>query len=165
MQRLGGLLNKPQKNRDDMSSHKPSKKKGRRIRGVADVLVSALQSKGIKVMRYDAYSSNSIYLKFDYGLLYTLRLSDHRGKRHLVYRFNAIYGYKGPGARETKWGWYQEFYTLQNPDLNEMYLSILELKKEQLQKYGPIGYKIEMQMAINRNKHNKGFWKAANDLG
>lgn len=129
MQQHGRLLNRPQKNRDDMSSHKPSKKKGRRIREVADVLVSALQSKGIKVMRYDAYSSNSIYLKFDYGLLYTLRLSDHRGKRHLVYRFNAIYGYKGPVARETKWGWYQEFYTLQNPDLNEMYLSILELKK------------------------------------
>ncbi|WP_181879268.1 hypothetical protein [Levilactobacillus brevis] len=59
------------------------------------------QSQGIKVMRYDAYSTNSVYLKLDYGLLYTLRISDHPGKRYLAYRFNVIRGYHGPKRVKT----------------------------------------------------------------
>jgi len=142
-----------------------NREKGRRIKEVADILVDSLQKQGIKIMRYDAYSTNSVYLKLDYGVLYSVRLSDHKGKQYLNYRFNATYGYKGPGIRETDWGWYREYYTMQNPDLNEMYLSILELKKEMTQKYGPIGYQVEMKMNCNRNRHNKGFWKQAKDLG
>lgn len=31
----------------------------------------------VLIHRYDAYSTNSVYLKFDYGLGNSLRLSDH----------------------------------------------------------------------------------------
>lgn len=44
----------------------------------------------VLIHRYDAYSTNSVYLKFDYGLGNSLRLSDHTGKAGLNYRFNII---------------------------------------------------------------------------
>lgn len=37
----------------------------------------------VLIHRYDAYSTNSVYLKFDYGLGNSLRLSDHTGKAGL----------------------------------------------------------------------------------
>ena len=42
------------------------------------------------IHRYDAFSTNSIYLKFDYGIANSLRISDHRGKKHLSYRYNIL---------------------------------------------------------------------------
>lgn len=42
------------------------------------------------IHRYDAYSTNSVYLKFDYGLGNSLRISDHHGKERLNYRFNIL---------------------------------------------------------------------------
>lgn len=39
----------------------------------------------VLIHRYDAYSTNSVYLKFDYGLGNSLRLSDHTGKAGLNY--------------------------------------------------------------------------------
>lgn len=44
----------------------------------------------VLIHRYDAYSTNSVYLKFDYGLGNSLRLSDHIGKAGLNYRFNKL---------------------------------------------------------------------------
>lgn len=51
----------------------------------------------VLIHRYDAYSTNSVYLKFDYGLGNSLRLSDHTGKAGLNYRFNIITTMKSLG--------------------------------------------------------------------
>lgn len=51
----------------------------------------------VLIHRYDAYSTNSVYLKFDYGLGNSLRLSDHTGKAGLNYRFNIITTLKSLG--------------------------------------------------------------------
>ena len=101
---------------------------GRKLQWVANTLVNFLHSRGIKVMRYDAFSTNSIYLKLDYGLLYSVRLSDHPGKQYLAYRFNAVAKYRGPSKVPTDWGWSREFYSLETADLNEMCKSILNLQ-------------------------------------
>ena len=44
----------------------------------------------VLIHRYDAYSTNSVYLKFDYGVANSLRIADHAGKEYLSYRFNII---------------------------------------------------------------------------
>lgn len=59
------------------------------LNAVAEEVIGRLRGKVI-IHRYDSYSTNSIYLKFDYGVACSLRISDHDGKRHLRYRFNIL---------------------------------------------------------------------------
>ena len=44
-----------------------------------------LLEKGFIVQRYDSVTTNSIYLKLDYGMCNSIRISDHKGKKHLSY--------------------------------------------------------------------------------
>lgn len=144
---------------------KQSKSNGNRINRIAKTLISFLQSQGIKVMRYDAYSTNSVYLKLDYGSLYSVRLSDHAGKKKLLYRFNAINGYVGPREQSTRWSWSREFYSLEREDLNDLCLSILMTRASKLESLGLYGYQEEMDYKRRTNAGTRGFWRQAKDLG
>lgn len=59
------------------------------IRDLAAYVCDRLAGK-VLIHRYDAYSTTSVYLKFDYGVANSLRIADHTGKKHLAYRFNII---------------------------------------------------------------------------
>lgn len=142
-----------------------SRRKDKEIQRVADTMVRFFQSYGVKVMRYDAYSTSSIYLKLDYGLLYTMRISDHRGKKHLGYRYNIIKGYRGRRYQSTKWGWNREFIPINRNDLNEMCLTILQMRAKKICSVRVYGYQEWMDHKRERNAHNKGFWQQAKDLG
>ena len=54
------------------------------IRDLAAYVCDRLAGK-VLIHRYDAYSTNSVYLKFDYGVANSLRIADHAGKEHLAY--------------------------------------------------------------------------------
>lgn len=136
-----------------------------KINKAARTLINFFQSRGIKIMRYDSYSTNSIYLKLDYGLLYSIRLSDHQGKQHLNYRFNVIKKYRGPKYVASKYDWKREFYDLSPDDLNDLCISILQLKKQLLLEFGLYGYQNAMDYRRHKNSGSKGFWKQAKDLG
>lgn len=43
---------------------------------------------GFTVHRLDSFTTNSVYLKVDCGVCHSIRVSDHRGKKHLKYRYN-----------------------------------------------------------------------------
>lgn len=47
------------------------------IRDLAAYVCDSLAGK-VVIHRYDAYSTNSVYLKFDYGVGNSLRISDHK---------------------------------------------------------------------------------------
>ncbi|WP_268914071.1 hypothetical protein [Lentilactobacillus sp. SPB1-3] len=136
-----------------------------KLRKVTQTLINFFQSQGIKVMRYDAYSTNSIYLKLDYGLLYSIRLSDHQGKEHLNYRFNVIMHYEGPKYVATEYSWRREFYDLKPDDLNNLCIRILQIRSQRLLELGLYGYQHAMDHRKQENMGNKGFWKQAKDLG
>ena len=65
------------------------------LNDIAEMLCRNLISEGFIIQRYDAYSSNSIYLKLDYGACNSIRISDHPGKKYLKYRYNI-----GPYVKE-----------------------------------------------------------------
>lgn len=56
---------------------------------IAESVIQKLRGKVI-IHRYDSVSTNSIYLKFDYGVACSLRISDHNGYKHLDYRYNIL---------------------------------------------------------------------------
>ena len=62
---------------------------------IAEILIVKLKELGFIVHRYDAYSTDSIYLKLDFGVCCGIRISNHNGKKKYHYRFNVIKDYKG----------------------------------------------------------------------
>ncbi|MCL2223599.1 MAG: hypothetical protein FWB96_01380 [Defluviitaleaceae bacterium] len=50
-------------------------KKKKEIQQLADKLVLRLKAEGFTVQRYNAYTTESVYLKLDYGIAYSLRIS------------------------------------------------------------------------------------------
>lgn len=64
------------------------------IEKAVDFVVEKCKEKGIVVHRYNAKSSSSIYLKFDWGMAHSMRISDHKGIEKYHYRFNLIKGMK-----------------------------------------------------------------------
>ena len=62
---------------------------------IAKILVKKLKELGFIIHRYNAFSTNSIYLKLDYGIACGIRIADHEGRKKYHYRFNVIKDYKG----------------------------------------------------------------------
>lgn len=67
---------------------------------VANQIENQLLNAGAIVHRYDA-QSGSVYLKIDYGVGYSIRISNHRTKKDLNYKFN-IFLESQPGMRGAK---------------------------------------------------------------
>ena len=53
-------------------------------------LMNKLSSKGCSLLYYQAYSTDSCYIKVDFGLCYTIRISDHKGIEKYKYRYNLM---------------------------------------------------------------------------
>lgn len=62
------------------------------IEKAALFVIEQCRKEGIVVHRHNAKSSGSIYLKFDWGMAHSLRISDHKGIEKYHYRFNLIQG-------------------------------------------------------------------------
>lgn len=125
---------------------------------MADKICELLIQEGFTVQRYEAYSTNSIYLKLDYGICNSIRISDHEGKKHLSYMYNLRcdinHDYR------TKIGYTRYYVSFKH------YKRIVEYAKEnRYKKYRKAGsiaaYNDLMNIEKNLNKDNKGFWQQA----
>lgn len=124
---------------------------------LADTLVVKLKANGFVVQRYDAHSTESIYLKLDYGLAYTLRISGHNGKKHLKYTYNLIKGYKGKRFIKEANVW-RQYYSF--AEVNALMESIIRNRKWVQEKYHP-DYAASMEKARRENQEKIGFWSRA----
>ena len=68
------------------------------IRDLATEVAQKLVEAGFVVHRYNAYSTQSVYLKLDYGVANSIRISDHKGKEKLSYRYRAQTGRRQGGS-------------------------------------------------------------------
>lgn len=122
----------------------------------ADYVVSKCKGLGFQVMRYDAYSSNSVYLKLDDGVVGTIRISDHRGKKHLRYKYNLIKGcYRH--KRNDK-GIDRYFFPMS--DIEILIEKLVYDRQVLKDKYGE-NYGKYMRMNRERGQEKNGFWRKA----
>jgi len=126
------------------------------LKHYADTIVEKLKGQGFVIQRYDAYSTSSIYLKLDYGVCNTIRISDHEGKEYLQYRYNLIIGGED-NIIEDK---YMRYYYNEN-SIKAMLMQILLDRQEKLQKYGKERYRGYMVKNMNEHKNDRGFWHGA----
>jgi len=128
-----------------------------KIKTIADNLVKRLKADGFIVLRYDAYSTESVYLKLDYGIAYTVRISGHMGKKHLKYTYNLIDGYVGKRLIKQDGTWRQFF----NFDQFENLVSaIIDGRKWVKEKYHQ-DYAAAMEANRIKNQGSPGFWSQA----
>lgn len=109
------------------------------------------------ILRYDAYSTNSIYLKLDYGVSRVIRISDHEGKKHFANRYNI-----GTNINE----YYYErdhfdrfYYPVDQCDI--LIKKIIRDRQNCIFTNGIDTYKKYMMYERRQNKQKSGFWQQA----
>jgi len=128
------------------------------LNDIADSVIENLRGKVI-IHRYDSYSTNSIYLKFDYGVANSLRISDHDGKQHLRYRYNILESMKDRASKKEicRGGLQMTFYS---PDMiHACCRDILAGKTEKLKQYND--YEAVVNAAAKESAGKRGFWSGA----
>lgn len=130
-----------------------------KILEISKQIIDQMKAKGVIVHRYDSYSTNSVYLKFDYGAAYSLRISDHKGKKHLKYRFNIEIGLSRP-REEKRDGCWMEFYPdTQAKRCTNRILQVRECRQKKADNY---------QALVNwykwKSVDSPGFWEQAREV-
>lgn len=126
------------------------------INEAADYIINELGGEMI-IHRYDASSSNSVYLKFDYGVANSLRISDHKGKKNLAYRFNLCEDIEIPYKRIED-GLTRNFYPMGCVDM--MIANIRHTRKAKIEQYGKEQYDLMIQENMRKLSlvTPVGFW-------
>lgn len=130
---------------------------GEEIKSLAEVIQESLLEDGFVVQRYDAYSTDSIYLKLDYGVCNSIRISNHEGKKYLRYRYNI--GSHIPKYRMAHDRYERYYYPA--CQVTVLIRKIEEDRKQKIKRYGPQKYKHMMEKNLKEHKNAPGFWKQA----
>lgn len=125
---------------------------------LADYLCRRLIAEGFTVQRYDAYKTDSIYLKLDFGVCNSVRISDHPGKRYLKYRYN-IGSFVKEYRYKNKRG-FPRIYFCQD-QAETLIERILKDRESKLKRYGADRYRRYAEENRVKNSQKKGFWRQA----
>lgn len=136
------------------------KKIRKTIYATADFLIKELKKEGIVIQRYNSKSTNSIYLKLDYGVLNSIRISDHKGKKHLNYKYNILTVCPYPIATKnnTNYGEIVRYY-FPLKEKNKLLNLILQERIQKKSMYGDKNYRNFMDLKVAENYMKTGFWQ------
>ena len=129
------------------------------FKALADSLSDRFLAEGFTVHRYDAYSTSSVYLKLDCGMCNSIRISDHRGKKHLAYRYNL-----GPWIKK-RWHDHdgrcpRHYYPIDEADV--LVANVLRDRERRKKRYGEAKYEALMRdNEIQGAQATCGFWAEA----
>lgn len=122
---------------------------------IADYLVSVLKENGFLVHRYDAVSTGSIYLKLDYGVASSIRISDHKGKRYLHYTFNVETWREECTVDLDKYGNIRYYYPSTKEALDKLINEAISRRDKRKERYG------EKYQEYMKENQKQGLSKAA----
>lgn len=129
---------------------------------LAETIIQKLKNNGFILQLYEATSTNSTYLKLDYGVANSIRIANHPGKKYLKYRYNI-------GPHITKYekeiiiekGKKLKRYYYPENQIEKMIQDIIEERNTKKEKYGEYQYIQFMEKNKKEHHQQKGFWKDA----
>lgn len=131
------------------------------VEQAARYISTALLKEGVVIQFYAAYSTSSLYMKFDCGLANSLRIGDHKGKKHLNYMFLVDIYHQGK-RKVVKRKFTQYVYSSEPEQLDKLIAHILEHREQKIMSYfGDQFYREAMKQQYAENKGQKGFWNQA----
>lgn len=126
------------------------------IYSIANDIMLNLLKEGFNIQSYRAYTSNTVYMRFDYGAAYSLRISDHRGKLYIRYTFNLDIKKKGYEVINQS-GTTRRYYGIDRVD--KLIHDIVDLRNKQIEKCGGIDeYEKHKRYHKDSYINRKGFW-------
>lgn len=128
---------------------------------IARQIIRRLVPLGVHVLRQNSITTSSVYLKFDFGVLHSCRIGDHKGKEKYSYRYNI-----GPGISERftdTTGPYPRCYYSVN-DIEELIFDVLAERSQKLARYGNSKYYEFMAIEAQKRGTGHGFWKKAKEV-
>lgn len=132
------------------------------IKQLANELVTCFLKEGFNVQIYEAYSTSSVYIKLDYGLSNSIRISDHKGKKHLRYRFNVLINETGYRTK-VQGGIERRYYGTDK--ISKLISDIIKFRDSKIQYYGGLDeYTNKKLYYKNLCSGNKGFWSSAKEV-
>lgn len=135
---------------------------GEAFKKLADDLTERFIAEGFVVHRYDAYSTNSVYIKLDCGMCNSIRVSDHRGKKHLKYRYNIGSWIKERRHENDKYP--RHYYPINEVDV--LVKTVLRDRQRRKERYGVDKYEALMRKNEHEGaKASCGFWSQAVKVG
>ncbi|KRG13910.1 hypothetical protein ACA30_13335 [Virgibacillus soli] len=139
------------------SPHK--RKVAKELQETAEYIIVRLKKNGIVVQRYDSYSTNSIYLKLDYGVSNSIRISDYKGKKHLSYRYNVLTCCPYQVSSKDYKGFVRFYVPISKWDM--LIRKILFDRSVKMNMYGWNNYRLYMERNRREGETKKGFWEQA----
>lgn len=129
----------------------------------ANRLIKELKKFDFHILRYDAKSSNSIYLKIDYGVACSVRISDHMGYEHLHYRFNVIEGLKE--SKTIQHDGHERHFIRMDEEMLRLVSRIIIERNSKRKKYGESNYEAYQEREKTRvGKDAKGFFSQCREV-
>lgn len=122
-----------------------------------DFIIDRLKEEGAVIQLYRAKSTNSAYIKIDFGVGGTIRISDHKGKKHLHYRYNLLLN---SNRHKTNHGGLERFY-FPFRDIELMLEKILYDRRVKMEKYDSRYAKFMRENEMSNANNRKGFWADA----
>lgn len=150
------------KKRRKKGKFKQNKQDKKQIEIITNYLIKNLKNEGIIIQKYKSKSSLSVYLKLDYGVLNSIRISDHKGKKHLNYKYNILTICPEPIStiNKTRFGdVIRHYFPINNKE--ELLQTILQDRNHKISSYGLQRYQTYMNKEIASNHGRKGFWQSS----
>lgn len=128
------------------------------IKQMAKYIAKVLIKNGFIVQRLNAVTTNSIYLKLDYGMCNSIRISDHKGLSKYSYRYNILQQLPDKTYQYFENGKFpRAFYSFDME--NKLIADILKNRQAKIQQYGEFIYSIMQEKNKQENVGKAGFWQ------
>lgn len=128
----------------------------------AMLFIDKMKRNNIDIQYYEATSTNSLYIKLDYGMLKTIRISDHDGKAYLKYTYNVLLNneeleQKGHFTKDKRM-----FLNLDNDSLNLLVDKVLNHRERRYNEYKGRFHaynSIKETLKLEGQKSENKFWE------
>lgn len=131
------------------------------IKNFTDCLIELLIINGFAIQKYEAYTSNSIYIKVDYGVCGTVRISDHNShKENLRYLYN-VNVCSTEKQKQTKVDGIIRRKYYNGSMLRKLMSDIKKNRDSKIKRFSVNGYDKMIEKNISINRKSKGYWQKA----
>lgn len=143
----------------DLVKQVVSKGQDASLADIGNCIFRILRGRGATVETYKA-DTGSIYMRIDYGVAGSIRIADHKGKKHLKYKYQIIHNGKSNQVRELPY--YNKAFGVEYSrtlgTLSTMEKVVANIIKDRAGKMAKYSNKYYEYMEDNKNKKKlKGF--------
>lgn len=143
----------------DLIKQVVSKGQDASLSDIGNCVFKILRERGATVETYKA-DTGSIYMRIDYGVAGSIRIADHKGKKHLKYKYQIIHNGKSNQVRELPY--YNKTFGVEYSrtlgTLSTMEKVVGNIIKDRADKMAKYSNKYYEYMEINKStKKLKGF--------